>query len=364
MSSFLLNLVWGLPRGIIHERSAFAHLVAPAEFARLLNRERARSDRTGEEFSLLVYSPRDDGDATASLACLASILRGRLRLTDDAGWIGDRQIGVLLPMTPGAGAWTVADAVVRSFPTDITPPNCDVFTYPSHWLTDDGPNGKDIGSPLPHSPAEKPVHAMEPLFMKRTPGWKRAIDVTGALLGLVLLSPLLIAIGLAVKLTSRGPVFFRQNRTGQGGRRFTIYKFRSMVADAEASQAALLAMNEQDGPAFKIRKDPRITPLGRLLRKTSLDELPQLWNVLVGHMSLVGPRPLPCSQAAACEQWHHRRLDVAPGLTCIWQVKGRSRVTFAEWIRMDLRYVTARSLALDLKLLVQTVPAVLAGSGR
>lgn len=363
MSSFFSNLVWGGRRGIAHDRLAFDHLAPPAEFARLLDRERARSDRTGEEFSLLVYSPRNHGDATDGLACLATILKRRLRLTDDAGWIGDRQVGVLLPMTPGAGAWTVADDVVRRFPKDITPPSCDVFTYPSHWLTGDGSNGKDVGRSPSQPEPDKPVHAMESLFMQRTPTWKRAIDATGALVGLVLLSPLLFAIALAIKLTSRGPVFFRQNRIGQGGRRFTIYKFRSMVAGAEALQAALLAMNEQDGPAFKIHRDPRITPLGRLLRKTSLDELPQLWNVLVGDMSLVGPRPLPCSQAAACEQWQHRRLDVAPGLTCIWQVKGRSRVTFAEWIRMDLRYVTARSLALDLRLLVQTVPAVLAGSG-
>ncbi len=361
MSSFFLNLVWGAFHGGARlDPAACHHLVAPAEFARLLNRERARSDRTREEFSLLVYSPRHDGDPAASLGCLAKILSRRLRLTDDAGWIGDRQIGVLLPMTPSAGAWTVAEDVSRSFPPDVTPPACDVFTYPSHRRPDDKPDGNGSGD---RRAAGKPVRAMETLFMQRTPSWKRMIDVAGAALGLALLSPLLTVVALAVKLTSPGPIFFGQQRTGLGGRRFTMYKFRSMIANAEAAQAALLAMNEQDGPAFKIRRDPRVTRIGRLLRKTSLDELPQLWNVLVGDMSLVGPRPLPCGQAAACEQWQHRRLDVTPGLTCIWQVQGRSRVSFAEWIRMDLRYVTARSLALDLKLLFQTVPAVLSANG-
>lgn len=362
MLSFFSHILWGVSRRIDRHRSAFDRLIKPEEFARLLNRERARTDRTGDEFSLLVYSPRG-GDAAQCLACLATILGRRLRLTDDAGWIGDRQIGVLLPMTPGVGAWTVADDVARRFPNDIPPPSCDVFTYPSRWLENDGSSGKGVGSQLPSCSAGKPVLAMEPLFAKRTPIWKRAIDVAGALFGLIALAPLLIAVAVTVKLTSRGPILFRHSRTGQGGRPFTMYKFRSMVADAEASQAALLATNEQDGPAFKIRNDPRITPIGRLLRKTSIDELPQLWNVLVGDMSLVGPRPLPCHQTAACQQWQHRRLDVAPGLTCIWQVKGRSRVSFTQWIRMDLHYVTARSLALDLKLLVQTVPAVLAGSG-
>jgi len=136
-----------------------------------------------------------------------------------------------------------------------------------------------------------------------------------------------------------------------------------MLANAEAYKAALLAFNEQDGPAFKILEDPRVTSVGRILRRTSLDELPQLWNVLKGDMSLVGPRPLPCEETNACESWHRRRLNVTPGLTCIWQVKGRSLVSFAEWVRMDLQYIRSLSMWQDVKLLLLTVPAVVSQKG-
>ena len=132
-----------------------------------------------------------------------------------------------------------------------------------------------------------------------------------------------------------------------------------MCVDAESQKAELRAQSEQDGPAFKMAKDPRVTPLGRLLRKTSIDELPQLFNVLLGDMSLVGPRPLPCEESNRCEAWQRRRLDVTPGLTCIWQVRGRSKVSFSEWARMDVEYIRSRSLLSDLKLILKTIPAVL-----
>ena len=142
-----------------------------------------------------------------------------------------------------------------------------------------------------------------------------------------------------------------------------MWKFRTMVANAEAKKADLMALNEQDGPAFKIKRDPRTTAVGRFLRKTSLDELPQLWNVLRGDMSLVGPRPLPCREADGCEPWQRRRLDVVPGLTCIWQVRGRSSVSFADWVRMDVEYIENQSIGADLKLLLLTVPAIVLRKG-
>jgi lipopolysaccharide/colanic/teichoic acid biosynthesis glycosyltransferase len=195
------------------------------------------------------------------------------------------------------------------------------------------------------------------------PVWKRMLDVMGAAAGLLVLLPVFAAVAVAVKLCSPGPVFFRQRRSGCGGRPFVMYKFRTMLANAEAYKAALLAFNEQDGPAFKILEDPRVTSVGRILRRTSLDELPQLWNVLKGDMSLVGPRPLPCEETNACESWHRRRLNVTPGLTCIWQVKGRSLVSFAEWVRMDLQYIRSLSMWQDVKLLLLTVPAVVSQKG-
>ena len=204
---------------------------------------------------------------------------------------------------------------------------------------------------------------MEPLFVQRTPLWKRSLDVIGATVGLIALAPLLVLVAVAVKVSSPGTVFFRQWRSGRGGKRFLLIKFRSMVAGAESKKQDLMGQNEQDGPAFKIKADPRITPLGRFLRATSIDELPQLWNVLTGNMSLVGPRPLPCHESAECRGWQRRRLDVTPGLTCIWQIKGRSKVSFADWMRMDIQYIRKRSLWLDLKLVLQTAPAVLFGTG-
>jgi lipopolysaccharide/colanic/teichoic acid biosynthesis glycosyltransferase len=204
---------------------------------------------------------------------------------------------------------------------------------------------------------------VEQLLVRRLPRWKRVIDMAGAALGLILLSPVMLIAAIAIRFTSHGPVLFKQRRAGLGGNPFWIYKFRTMTTDAEMRKAQLRAMSEQDGPAFKIRRDPRITSVGRFLRETSLDELPQLWNVIKGDMSLVGPRPLPMDESANCDQWQRRRLDVTPGLTCIWQVKGRSRVSFAEWMRMDVNYICRRTLFHDVKILVQTIPAVLLRRG-
>jgi lipopolysaccharide/colanic/teichoic acid biosynthesis glycosyltransferase len=173
----------------------------------------------------------------------------------------------------------------------------------------------------------------------------------------------MLAAAIAIKLSSHGPILFAQRRAGLGGQPFTIYKFRTMVVDAEQRKASLKGLNEQDGPAFKMKHDPRITRIGRLLRTTSLDELPQLWNVLKGDMSLVGPRPLPCDESDAARLWHRQRLDVTPGLTCIWQIRGRNSVTFDQWMRMDMEYVRRRTLWHDLRLLLETIPAVLFSRG-
>lgn len=192
---------------------------------------------------------------------------------------------------------------------------------------------------------------------------KRVMDVTGSGLGLLLLSPVFALCALLIKVTSPGPVFFSQERMGLNGRRFRCHKFRTMVVDAEKRLAELQHLNEVDGPVFKIKRDPRITKIGALLRKTSVDELPQLWNVFVGEMSLVGPRPPIPSEVEKYERWQRRRLSMRPGITCLWQISGRSNLDFDTWMRLDLQYIDNWSLTLDLIILLKTVPAVLSARG-
>ena len=194
---------------------------------------------------------------------------------------------------------------------------------------------------------------------------KTMIDWIGAFLGLLILSPFLLFIAILVKVTSPGPVIFAQRRAGVHGKPFTMLKFRTMVIDAEAQQAKMMALNQMSGPVFKIDRDPRITPIGHWLRKTSIDELPQLVNVFLGDMSLVGPRPLPLYEVEQFQDAsHRRRLSMKPGLTCIWQIRGRNNVTsFEDWVKMDLEYIDNWSLTLDFLILLRTVPAVLFGSG-
>ena len=193
---------------------------------------------------------------------------------------------------------------------------------------------------------------------------KRAIDILGASALLVLSLPILIAAGIAIKLTSAGPIFFSQDRYGLHRRRFRMFKLRTMVVNAEVLQAQLENQNELGGPVFKIKQDPRVTKVGAFLRKTSIDELPQLWNVLTGDMSLVGPRPLAVRDVLKIEDSAQlRRFSVLPGITCIWQMSGRNNTDFANWIRQDLEYIDSWSLMLDFKILIGTVPAVLWGKG-
>jgi len=193
---------------------------------------------------------------------------------------------------------------------------------------------------------------------------KGGLDFSLSLILLIILSPFFSIIALLIKLTSRGPVFFTQDRVGLNKRRFRLYKFRTMVADAEKRQAELEQLNEVSGPVFKIKNDPRITGVGRVLRRASIDELPQLINVLKSDMSLVGPRPLPVRDYEGFdEDWHRRRFSVRPGITCLWQINGRSNLPFKDWMRLDMEYIDHWSLALDLKILLETIPAVLKGSG-
>lgn len=212
----------------------------------------------------------------------------------------------------------------------------------------------------------------QPVMVFRTTpetGWqstlKRPFDLLGSTFVLILLSPVFVIVALLIKFTSSGPVLFRQQRSGLNGRPFTIFKFRTMTADAEERKKDLADRNEMKGPVFKVTNDPRITPIGRILRKYSIDEFPQFFNVFRGEMSLVGPRPLPVDEVKRFDDFsHRRRLSVKPGITCLWQVSGRNNVVdFKDWVRLDLEYIDNWSLWLDMKIIWRTVPVVLGGVG-
>ena len=371
----------------IHDRTVFEAV---------LHHERNRADRDDNDFSLVLVKVRANDSRTPKR--LARSIIQRLRAIDEVGWYAEGCLCVLLPNTDNEGG-QIFESNVRRLAEDAGIPIVSrVYTYPSQWQIDaqvasshpgprlanaSVPRASDSNQVVPHqglTPRDLipfvlsglvdgletealGLDAVESLLARPLPLWKRFIDILIAGSALLALAPLMAIITVMIRRSSDGPIMFGQWRAGLGGRPFWIYKFRTMVPDAEGLKASLRSKSEQDGPAFKMKHDPRITPIGRLLRTTSLDELPQLWNVLKGDMSLVGPRPLPLDESAACKQWQKRRLDLTPGLTCIWQVKGRSRVTFTEWMRMDLAYARTRSLISDLKIILSTIPSVLLRKG-
>jgi lipopolysaccharide/colanic/teichoic acid biosynthesis glycosyltransferase len=393
------------PRRLPWKRS-LQSLLTPEQMNIAVQRETARADRNGAQFALVLFRARNKDQQSLSTVRLAKTILRRVRATDDVGWYDDRHLAALLPDTAPTGAWRFAEQVCTLVSVKAPRPLCSVYSYPTLWFKGEltpesliqngqgdpfaAPEPVDTRKGLEHliptflspvsgehlgehlngervddnTPQPGPVvHAVESLLLKPLPWWKRGLDILGAASGMVLLSPLMAVAAVAVKATSAGPMIFTQPRAGLGGKPFKIYKFRTMCEDAESKQAELQKFSEQDGPAFKIKDDPRVTSIGKFLRKSSIDELPQLLNVLKGDMTLVGPRPLPINQSAACEGWHRRRLDVTPGLTCIWQVKGRSQVSFSEWVRMDVAYIRRRTLFNDIRIILQTIPAVLLRRG-
>ena len=329
-------------------------IMARVQFHEFVRRERNRVHRTGDQFTLLLFPSEPKTHSKRTWRRLAAALARDLRSTDAIGWWRQHQLGCLLTSTEPAGARVVAmRAQAASGLEDL---DFKIIRYPGEdQLPDDecdGPFERVV------SQSELTTRIVQPM-----PIGKRMFDVIAATGGLLLLLPLFVVIALLIKCTSSGPVFFRQWRTGRGGSRFQMLKFRTMCEDAESRQLSLREMNERDGPAFKIANDPRVTLVGAMLRATSIDELPQLWNVLRGEMSLVGPRPLPCDESDACEAWQKERLDTTPGLTCFWQVGDRQRVTFTEWMRMDIRYGRYPSFWQDLSLIFRTLPVMLMRRG-
>ena len=263
------------------------------------------------------------------------------------GWLSARSFGILLPNASLEEAVSFADQMASEA----------IIPKKSIRVLD--------ADPMATRRHDRDLQIV-PIFewaVRPCPAWKRCVDILVSLMILVAVSPILLSAMLAIRLTSPGPTMFRQQRIGLGGRVFWMYKLRTMVNGSEEVRADLSHFNEQSGLAFKMLHDPRVTTVGRFLRRSSLDELPQLWNVLRGDMSVVGPRPLPASDWHPHEAWQCVRHDVKPGMTCTWQVSGRIEVPFDEWMRMDLDYVREMSFWTDVRIIFQTVPAVLAQRG-
>ena len=366
---------------------------APLEqelFLRTLNRETCRSERTGEILSMIVLGCQMAKDFDRDQ--LLDYLQRRLRMTDEVGWLQPGYLAVLLPATGPEEAGKVAHTVAMALGEAHTRFSCRLYSNAGEGQ--DLPDPRDgagqggdqrrpsMGTAAPTegdcmgdgqamSSWSFETEELAPLFMVPMHWTKRLLDIAGASTLLLLTSPLMLLTAIAIRLESWGPVLFRQERVGQGGRSFPLYKFRSMVMNAEELQDKLMKQNLRDGPAFKIKDDPRITRVGRLIRATGIDELPQLWNVIKGDMTLVGPRPPLPSEVLQYEAWQKARLRMVGGLTCIWQVDGRLRnVSFREWMRMDIRYGNqfsatdrVRSTTRDLGLIARTAWVVLFGKG-
>ncbi len=357
----------------------------------VLTKERLRSDRHDQFFGLIVIRLHcAKSDYRKRLQLFAALLSRRMRLTDECGMLAKGQIGIMLPMTDLSATRLVLDSITSLAADEGIQFRARIVSYPDQSAIFDNVDSlmeEDINA---NEPATIPMTLAEhsevnPVSMSATsdtisvrcqtvsigrphefvapyyPVWKRGFDIAASSAGLLAAAPFLAAAAIAIRLTSKGPAFFLQPRTGQYGETFKIIKLRTMVQNADDLKSVLMERNERDGPAFKMKDDPRVTKIGHLLRRTGLDELPQLINVLKGEMAIVGPRPLPVAEDADCELWQRRRLDTKPGLTCYWQIAKSRKIPFVEWMRMDLRYGDKRSIFCDMTLVLKTVASVVLG---
>lgn len=373
------------------------------QFQTILESERYRADRNQHQFSLVVFDVNRSDENHIQIRYLAHVLRNRIRSTDRTGWLDNGRIGIVLPYTSAAGAWRFADDVCQSMAAKAEPPECTVYTYPSNSYPDSyeqsgqmhfadlspewkttmpggfsmsakhaGSLNDDFASQQPSADTIRNCHevaqSLEPFFTQPLPIWKRTMDIVGALLGLIVLSPLLLLLGLIIKIVSPGPVIFRQERIRHSGKVFKMLKFRTMDVNADKSRheqyvTELIkgATNNKPNskkPMLKLDNYPGIIAFGKVLRKTCLDELPQLINVLWGEMSLVGPRPPLSYEVEKYPQWCYGRFDAIPGMTGLWQVSGKNRLTFDQMVRLDIRYSREKSVWLDTKIILKTPFAI------
>ncbi len=349
-------------------------LLDETSFRRMMAIERKRTERTGEPFLLMLVERHESGKSDL-LERVAQLLLTAGRDTDLTGWYSPKAVGMLFTGLPDSERGPLLEAIAarvdrafhRALPeVEIAGLSVSFHFFPDDWKLNSTTEQSDTALYPDLKNLERNRRSML--------ATKRAMDIAGSALGLIALSPFLLAIAIAIKLSSKGPVLFKQQRVGQYGRCFSFLKFRSMRTgnDPRIHQQYVRRLIEnpedetlksEDG-VYKITRDPRVTRVGGLLRRTSLDELPQLWNVLRGEMSLVGPRPAIPYELEAYQTWHRRRLlEAKPGMTGLWQVVGRSQVSFDEMVRLDLRYAMHWSPALDLKILWRTPLAVLRGKG-
>lgn len=366
------------------------------KFSEIIVLERERADRTNHIFSLVIFDMGLFETKGISANHLMRVIYSRKRITDELGLYDKQHFGFILPATSSENARKVTERYCNE--AGITQSDFyTIYTYPDKWISsnkDDATKQKtsDISAEKDSSalrdissssktdvegnttsaaePIEKQTQAyektngeIEQFMVRQIPIWKRSMDIVGAIVGLVIFSPIMLAIAIVIKLTSKGPVIFKQERAGLGGKSFNFYKFRSMVVDAEAKKKELMEFNERTGPVFKMTDDPRVIPAGKFIRKWSLDELPQFYNVLKGDMSLVGPRPPTLDEVAQYYGWQDMRLEIKPGITCLWQISARHKSNFEDWVRLDIEYARKQSLLLDLKILLLTAPAVLSRRG-
>lgn len=358
-----------------------ASFVAEEEFRRMLCRERKRSERSKKHLLLMLVDCKGSSARTTDKPLLekaAGVVATVIRETDIAGWFESEQvIGAIFTELGNAQASeaiaTIELKVLSGLSKSLRKDQGDklqvaFYAFPDSWAGDG--TGKSVSAPLYPDLLEEEEKKKTALLIKR------GMDIVGSAAALIALSPLFLILAAIIKLTSKGPVFFRQPRVRQFGQQFVFFKFRSMrvstsdtihkeyVKNFIAGKADAAPAQGEKATVYKITNDPRVTAIGRFMRRTSLDEIPQFWNVFIGEMSLVGPRPPIPYELAAYDVWHRRRvLEVKPGITGLWQVRGRSSTTFDEMVRLDLQYSRTWSPMLDLKILLDTPRAVLTGDG-
>lgn len=348
-------------------------LLTSTQFNREIARERIRATRRSFPFCVITIELKASTHRRRRDRMLVRLLHRNLRMTDHKAVLGPGKYGVLLVDTSETGGRIVMDRLIQLADKHSLHVAVDLRVHDPEGFDqdDDGPtDGQRRRGDAPSArwlrvDGDVQVSAEDPLVPRP---WlrmavKRTVDIVGAVVGLVLTGPIILAAMAAIRRHDSGPTIFKQTREGLRGRPFTIYKLRTMVVNAEESQAELRAQSHRDGPAFKLVDDPRVTPIGEFLRRTCIDELPQLWNVLLGDMSLVGPRPLPWHESRACDSWQRRRLDVRPGMTCDWQIDKANVKSFDDWMRLDLRYIDEIGFIRDLRLIARTFTVPMNGRG-